>query len=101
MATIEIDKEDISEGSGKAIEIDGKQIAVFNVAGRFYAISGDCPHLGGPLGEGQLEEECVVRCPWHGWTFDVRTGASPEDQSARVKTYKVVENGDKITVTTD
>ncbi len=48
-------------------------IALFNVAGTFYALDGVCPHQGGPLGQGDLAG-CIVTCPWHGWQFDVRSG---------------------------
>jgi nitrite reductase/ring-hydroxylating ferredoxin subunit len=49
------------------------EVAVFNVGGEFYAIDNSCPHRGGPLGEGELED-CIVTCPWHEFRFDVRTG---------------------------
>jgi|688.fasta_scaffold80168_2 nitrite reductase (NADH) small subunit len=51
----------------------GRMVAIANVAGRFHAIDGLCPHQGGPLGTGKL---CgaVLTCPWHGWQFDVTTG---------------------------
>jgi nitrite reductase/ring-hydroxylating ferredoxin subunit len=48
-------------------------VALFNVAGAFYALDGVCPHQGGPLGKGSLNGS-IVTCPWHGWQFDVRTG---------------------------
>ena len=51
----------------------GRVIALYHVAGRFYALDGVCPHQGGPLGKGSLSG-CVVTCPWHGWQFDVSTG---------------------------
>ena len=48
-------------------------IALFNVAGTFYALDGVCPHQGGPLGQGTLAGK-IVTCPWHGWQFDVADG---------------------------
>ena len=60
-------------GSGMAAEAGGHQIALFNVDGTVSAIEGTCTHRGGPLGEGSLEGTTVT-CPWHGATFDVRTG---------------------------
>ena len=56
-----------------AVEVGDKQIALFNVDGTFYAIGGTCTHRGGPLAEGSLEGTTLT-CPWHGATFDVRTG---------------------------
>lgn len=66
--------EDIPIGKGIVVIIhDGTEIALFNVNGNIFAIDNTCPHMGGPLGEGDLEG-CVVTCPWHGWQFDVKTG---------------------------
>jgi thiamine pyrophosphate-dependent acetolactate synthase large subunit-like protein/nitrite reductase/ring-hydroxylating ferredoxin subunit len=51
------------------------------VDGEFYAMDNRCPHQGGPLGEGSIEigndGQCWLRCPWHGWDFDPKTGVSP------------------------
>jgi len=59
---------------GKAlVEVDGQPIAVFNVAGTFYAIDDVCTHDGGPLAEGELDG-AEIQCPRHGARFDVRTG---------------------------
>lgn len=66
---------DIPEKKGIVISLqNGREIALFNVQGKIYALDNACPHMGGPLGEGELEG-CVVTCPWHGWQFDVKTGA--------------------------
>lgn len=65
---------ELSPGSGKAVEADGRSIALFNVEGTFYAIDNTCTHRGGPLGEGELNGE-IVTCPWHGANFNVKTGA--------------------------
>lgn len=64
---------EIPEGRGRSFRVDGKEIAVFNAGGEFFAVSDICPHAGGPLGEGELDRGVVI-CPWHGWAFDVRTG---------------------------
>lgn len=62
---------------GRSITVSiagGEEIAIFNIAEKIYALNNSCPHMGGPLGEGDIEE-CVVTCPWHGWQFDIKTGA--------------------------
>ena len=61
--------------AGTALEAvaAGRIVALYNVAGTFFALDGVCPHQGGPLGKGKLEGE-IVTCPWHGWQFDVKTG---------------------------
>ena len=88
---------EIPEGGSKVVKIKDRSIAVFNHHGSFYAIDNTCPHQGGPLGEGYLESDAIVSCPWHGWTFDVRTGVSPIDPDMKVTCYRIrVESGDII-----
>jgi nitrite reductase/ring-hydroxylating ferredoxin subunit len=65
---------EIAPGSGKEVEVEGRSLALFNVAGTFYAIDNACTHVGGPLGEGTLSGD-IVECPWHGARFNVKTGA--------------------------
>jgi len=84
---------EIQAGQAKIVEVNGEPVAVFNVEGKFYAINNTCIHRGGPLGEGSLDGE-VVTCPWHGWQYNVKTGVSPVNPTAKVKIYKTkVENG--------
>jgi nitrite reductase/ring-hydroxylating ferredoxin subunit len=64
---------ELPPGTATEVVAGERVIALFNVAGKFYALDGVCPHQGGPLGDGMLEG-CVVTCPWHGWQFDVRSG---------------------------
>lgn len=97
--------DEIPPGTRKIVEIEGRTIGVFNVNGEFFAVRNTCPHQGGPLCEGAqtgLREARVpgeysytrkgeiLRCPWHGWEFDIRTGQSwwnPE--RVRTRAYKV------------
>ena len=65
--------DDMPPGKGIVIAVDGKEIAVFNVGGDFYAVDNTCTHRGGPVGEGYLRGN-VVSCPWHGAQFDVTSG---------------------------
>ncbi len=88
---------DIPVGQGKTVEVSGKQIAVFNCNGAFYAIDNTCKHQGGPLGEGELDGT-VVTCPWHGWTYDVTTGQSPDDPECAVDKYEVKVDGTDVLV---
>ena len=55
------------------IQIEGKEIAIFQFGGKFYAIDNVCPHRGGPLGEGAIDEGAIM-CPWHAWSFDIKSG---------------------------
>jgi nitrite reductase/ring-hydroxylating ferredoxin subunit len=85
---------ELNHGECKVYEIEGREIALFNVNGEFFAISNTCPHRGGPLGEGFLEEG-IVSCPWHGWQFDVKTGQNARMPGPNVKCFKVkIENGE-------
>lgn len=89
--------DDIEPGSGIVAEVNGKEIAVFNVDGSFFAIDNTCVHRGGPLGEGDLEGEMVV-CPWHGWEYNVKTGACTKNPSANVPCFPVTVEGNEVKV---
>ncbi len=89
---------DIPPGQAKAFVVGDREIGVFNVDGTFYAIENTCPHQGGPLADGWIEG-CVVTCPWHSWSFDVRTGAmSAMAGSASVDVFDVQIDGSTVTV---
>src|SRR5436309_6321564 len=88
----------LTPGKATAVEVEGNRIAVFNVNGTFYAIDDTCPHSGGPLSQGELEETKVT-CPWHGAQFDLKNGEvlSPPAFEG-VRSYKVVVEGEDIKV---
>jgi nitrite reductase/ring-hydroxylating ferredoxin subunit len=82
--------EDLPEGRGATVELEGgKELALYNVAGRFHAIENFCPHRGAPLADGELTGH-TVECVWHGWRFDVRTGACLNRHDSPVESYEVV-----------
>jgi nitrite reductase (NADH) small subunit len=89
--------DDIAPGTARIVQVNGKSIALFNVEGRFYAISNTCPHEGGPLGEGHLKG-CVVTCPWHDLAFDVRTGHGTDGGGYCVGSYEVRIQGPDVFV---
>jgi nitrite reductase (NADH) small subunit len=71
-----------------------KIICIANVNGSYSAMDNVCPHRGGPLGQGMIENGKVV-CPWHAWAWDPKTGATEFDSSMKVQIYPMkVENGD-------
>lgn len=92
-------------GSRRIVEIGGRSIGVFNVGGRFYALRNSCPHQGAPLCLGSIggtaaasapgeyvweREGEILRCPWHGWEFDITTGHSVfNPHGTRVRSYEV------------
>ena len=74
------------------------QVCLANVDGTFYAIGGECTHMGGPLGEGELDGTTVT-CPWHSGEFDVTTGkvlGPPAEEDEPV--YEVRVEGDDVQV---
>ena len=89
--------EDIPAGTIAALEVDGQAIALANVDGEFFAVQPACLHLGGPLGEGRLEEK-TLSCPWHGWQYDVRTGKNEFDHAIRLQTFDVKVEGGEVKV---
>ena len=106
---------ELPEGARKIIDAGGRSIGVFNVHGNYYALRNICPHQFAPLCLGQVtgttlpsqvgeyiygREGEIVRCPWHGWEFDILTGRSIfNPHQVRVKTYDVtVEKADESTL---
>jgi nitrite reductase (NADH) small subunit len=79
---------EIPVGKGRFVDNGSIAVAVFNAGrGRFYAVSAMCPHEDGPLAEGWLEGDTVV-CPWHGFDFDVATGACRVADDLSIGVYR-------------
>ena len=104
---------EIPPGARKLVRLNGRGVVVFNVKGEFFALSDQCPHKGASLSGGKMtglvESDGpgdytytrageIVRCPWHGWEFDVRTGRSYCDpRRMRLMQFNVtVEPGAKV-----
>lgn len=90
-------KSEIPSDLGKCVEAKGREIALFQVKGKVYALNHICPHQGGPLAEGGVDDG-VVTCPWHGWSFNVTTGECTFNPSIKQGTYPVKEEGEDILV---
>ena len=88
---------DLNPGENKVVNINGVDVGLFNVDGEFFAINNTCLHRGGPLGEGFLEGD-VVTCPWHGWRYNVKTGANMMMPNQKVAVYKVKVEGNDVMV---
>ena len=96
---------EIPDGQRKIVEVNNISIGVFNVRGTYYALRNSCPHQGAPLCRGSIKgtalpsapgeyvwarEGEILRCPWHGWEFDILTGRSVfNPHRVRVKAYEV------------
>jgi 3-phenylpropionate/trans-cinnamate dioxygenase ferredoxin subunit len=104
---------DLPPGTRKLAEVNGRAIVVFNIRGEFFALNNRCPHRGGSLFHGRqtgvVESSepghyClsrpgeIIRCPWHGWEFDIRSGQSWCDPTRiRVRNYPVsVQSGTRV-----
>ncbi len=90
-------KSDIPPGQGKIIVANGKEIAIFNVEGKFHAIADRCPHKEWSLGKDGVLEGNIVTCSGHGWMFDVETGKAVA-MPVSVQKYKVKVEGEDILV---
>ncbi|HEU4323588.1 MAG TPA: non-heme iron oxygenase ferredoxin subunit [Roseiflexaceae bacterium] len=100
-ATLVARLEDLPPGRMRYVEIDGLPIALANVGGQIYAFGDSCRHEGGPLSSGVLIEDTVT-CPWHGWTYSVRTGkAIVPPVGIRIPIYAVRVDGQDIYVVVD
>jgi nitrite reductase/ring-hydroxylating ferredoxin subunit len=96
---------DLPPGGRKRVTVAGREIVLFNVAGEVFALADRCPHQGGRLSEGRLvglleaaepgrytwsRPGEIIRCPWHGWEFDMRSGATNcEPARLRTRSYEV------------
>jgi nitrite reductase (NADH) small subunit/3-phenylpropionate/trans-cinnamate dioxygenase ferredoxin subunit len=80
--------DDLAEGEGKTVAVEGKLIALFCDKGQYYAIDDVCPHMGASLGEGYVENG-VVTCPWHAWRFRLADGAWADSPRIKIGCYAV------------
>ena len=92
--------DELDEGTIGEFFVEDVAVAIAHVDGAFHVISNTCPHAGGPLGDGDLDGT-VVTCPWHGWAFDVRTGACTLDPSLEVSTFRVRVRSGRVQVALD
>lgn len=87
--------EDFPRGACRRVEAGGRAIAVFRIGDDAFAIDAVCKHREGPLEEGILDGHTVL-CPWHGWQYDLRTGACMTARDRNLETYPVELHPDGI-----
>ena len=87
----------VTAGAAVLAKAGGIEVALFLCHGKVVATQGQCPHAEGPLHEGDVEGS-VLTCPWHGWSFDLDTGTSLEDDTITLTRYSVRIDGDDIMV---
>jgi nitrite reductase (NADH) small subunit len=90
---------ELPPGTAKAVEVGGNSVALYNVGGTVYATANTCPHRGGPLGEGDLNES-VITCPWHGFQYDVTTGKCQTNPALSLGCHAVRVEGQDVLVQT-
>ena len=90
--------DEVTPGRPTPVEVHGVRVVLSRAGDRVYACGDVCTHRGGPLGEGKLSGTRLT-CPWHGWMFDVRTGACVfPARGTAIPTYPVRVDGNDIFV---
>ena len=89
---------ELKSQKSKYVELSGKELAVFHINGNLFATDNFCPHRGGPLSKGNIEQGPSVRCPLHGWAFDLASGNCLNMPQAKVGTFPVEVRGEEVFV---
>ena len=79
---------DFGDNNALRVQIHGEDIAVFRQGDRIYALNDRCPHKGGPLSLGWVEDGHVF-CPLHAWKFDLQTGSCESNWERPAQSYEV------------
>jgi nitrite reductase/ring-hydroxylating ferredoxin subunit len=87
-------KNELANNRVMTVNAGHKQIALSHFEGKICALDNRCPHQGGPLGEGSIENG-ILRCPWHGWDYHPCSGKVPGYDDG-VESYKVEERNDEF-----
>ena len=88
---------ELSPGAAKECVVEGRIVALFQTSEGYFAVDGICAHAGGPVADGALDG-CIVTCPWHGWQYDVMTGAHCLNEQIRLESFSVKVEGESILV---
>jgi nitrite reductase/ring-hydroxylating ferredoxin subunit len=110
--------EEVGDGERVLVQLEGREVGVFNVDGELFAYTNWCAHQGGPCCEGRLtgtqeatydretrettlewtREDEVLNCPWHGWEYDVTSGECLSKNRIRLPEHDVEVRDDDIVV---
>ncbi len=86
---------DLPPGLSRSVRAGGRRVALFNEGGRLYAVDEACPHMRADLSNGDLCNGTLT-CAWHGWRFDIRTGDGLTRKWARLRTHRLLLEGDEL-----
>jgi nitrite reductase/ring-hydroxylating ferredoxin subunit len=89
--------DEVLDGTGHPVMVNGLGIAIFNDGGRFYALLGRCPHSNGPMGQGWVEDGEAV-CPLHQWRFKLATGRCTTDRGYTLYPFRCEVRDDQVWV---
>lgn len=112
---VTVEKEAVQPGESVVVDIEGREIGVFNVDGEYYALPNTCPHQGGPLCEGPVDgtvvadeksgfkprwdhDDSVVSCPWHNLSYHIPTGRCLGLDELHLPSYPVAVEADELIV---
>jgi nitrite reductase (NADH) small subunit len=85
------------DGQAKEFAVADRMICIANVGGEYSAMDNVCPHRGGALGQGTVENGKIV-CPWHGWQYDPKSGEAAHNPTAKVAVYQLKIEGEDVLV---
>lgn len=88
---------DFAVGRGRMVIVSGRHIALFRLDDGFFAIDNLCLHRAGPLCDGDIESG-VVTCPWHGWSYEIRSGTLVQDPRVGVSKHNTRIVGDDVQI---
>jgi nitrite reductase (NADH) small subunit len=88
---------DFVAGNGRMVVVNGRHVALFRLDDGFFAIDNLCLHQAGPLCDGDIDGG-VVTCPWHGWSYEIRSGTLVQDPRVGVSKHNTRIVGDDVQV---
>lgn len=109
--TVVANIDELPEGERLIVRVARREIGIFNVGGEFFALRNVCPHRGAPVCDGRLrprieegtaldfafsDEGEILKCPWHQWEFDIKTGDALDSPGMSIRTFRVEREGDEV-----
>jgi nitrite reductase (NADH) small subunit len=88
---------EFTPGKGRMVTVNGRQVALFRLGDEFFALDNMCLHRGGPICDGEIQNG-VVTCPWHFWSYEIRTGTMVQDPRVGLSKHAVRVDGEIIAV---